>query len=70
MKYSIIYKPYRNREKPWMLKVWEPAPKTRDKRKVSYLFNAQYWLKSQADAQAILAEFHLTELQQVAGSSG
>jgi hypothetical protein len=70
MKYSIIYKPYRNREKPWMLKVWEPAAQIRDTGKASYLFNAQYWLKSQADAQAILAEFHLTELQQVAGSSG
>ncbi|QZZ22655.1 hypothetical protein J5X98_09990 [Leptothermofonsia sichuanensis E412] len=62
IQYSIIYKPHRNRKHPWILKVWEPAPAPRDHCKVSYLFNAQYWLKTQAEAQAILAEF-----QQVPG---
>lgn len=57
MKYSILYKPHRNRKNPWVLRVWEPVPEPQDKRRASYLFNAQYWLQSQADAQAILAEF-------------
>jgi hypothetical protein len=59
MKYSIVYKPHRNREKPWFLRVWEPAPESEVKQSSSYVFNAQYWLKSQAEAQAILAEFQI-----------
>ncbi|MBF2029102.1 MAG: hypothetical protein IGS48_20470 [Oscillatoriales cyanobacterium C42_A2020_001] len=58
MQYAILYKPQRNPRKPWFLKIWEPVPtrKSGDKA-ASYLFNAQYWLSSQAEAKATLTQY-------------
>lgn len=59
MKYSICYQPNRSRKKPWVLRIWEPAPQPgrEEKRTRCYLFNAQYRFRSQTEAQILLAEF-------------
>jgi hypothetical protein len=59
MEYAISYKPRRNREKPWLLKIWEPVPEPilPHKRTASYLYKVQYWLRSQAEVEATLAEY-------------
>lgn len=58
MQYSIVYKPQRNPYKPWFLKIWEPASsQTSGDKAVSYLYNAQYWLSSRAEAKATLVKY-------------
>lgn len=57
MQYAILYKPQRNPRKPWFLKIWEPVPARNGDKAVNYLFNAQYWLSSQAEAKATLVQY-------------
>jgi hypothetical protein len=58
MQYSIRYAPQINRAKPWILKVWEPAPSVDfdGKRTANYLYQAHYRLSSETEVEAKLAE--------------
>jgi hypothetical protein len=61
MQYSVSYAPHLNREKPWILRVWEPALSndSNGKRTANYLYQAQYRLKSETEVEAKLAEMEI-----------